>query len=625
MAPKRKPQVPKIVPAEAGEVPANGPEPWIALVLLAGMSLLPLWDIVSRKLGTMRIPGSSAMVQHLTLMIAFAGGVLAARAGKLLTLSTSSFMPNWFWRLTGGPAAIGVAICSVLAVASAKMVQADRVGGELLTLGIPIWTIELVLPLGYAAIAVCIAWLASPSWRGRAVAAAGLALPLAMAIVPAFQTGAVRNIAIVVILVATVAGLPLFACLGGLALVLFWGSGVPLASVPAETYRLAANPMLPAIPLFTLAGHVLAAGGACQRLVRVFGALVGWMPGGLAIVTAVVFAFFASFTGASGVTILSLGGLLYPVLRKAKYPAGFSVGLMTATGSIGLLFPPSLPVILYGVRSLTIVNGVPYVAPIDELFIAGLVPGIFLVALVSLWGVRQARAARVEHQDFDAREAWAAIREAGWELAIPVAITVCYFGGFTSLVEISAITLVWAVVAECWIYRDLDWRKDILHVTADGAALVGGVLLILGAALGFTNFLVDARAPEWLAEFVKAHVTSKIVFLLLLNVFMLIVGSIIEIYSAILVVVPLLAPMGFAFGIHPVHLGIIFLANLELGYLMPPVGLNLLLSSYRFNRPMAQVAKDTFPFLLIMTAGVLLITYVPWMSLGLLHLLRGTP
>jgi tripartite ATP-independent transporter DctM subunit len=383
--------------------------------------------------------------------------------------------------------------------------------------------------------------------------------------------------------------------------------------------------MLPAIPLFTLAGHVLSAGGACRRLVRVFGALVGWLPGGLAIVTTVVFAFFASFTGASGVTILSLGGLLFPVLLKSKYPERFSVGLMTATGSIGLLFPPSLPVILYGVRSLTIVNGVPYVAPIDELFIAGLVPGLFLVALVSLWGVRQARRAGVEHQDFDTREAWAAAWEAKWELVIPIAIMVGYFGGFTTLVEISAITLVWSVVAECLIYRDLDWRRDLLHVTADGAALVGGVLLILGAALGFTNYLVDARAPEWLAAFVKLHVTSKIVFLLLLNVFMLIVGSIIEIYSAILVVVPLLAPMGFAFGIHPVHLGIIFLSNLELGYLMPPVGLNLLLSSYRFNRPMAQVAKDTFPFLVIMTIGVLLITYVPFMSLGLLHFLRGTP
>jgi len=590
------------------------------------MSLLPLWDIVSRKLGMLMIPGSSAVVQHLTLMIAFAGGALAARAGKLLTLSTTSFLPPWFRRWASPlAAAAGTAVCAVLAVASVKMVQADRLGGEILTLGIPIWVIELVIPVGYAAIAVAIAWLAAPTWRGRAVAAAGLLVPVLMAVSPFLQTGGVRNLAVVAILVATVSGLPLFACLGGLALILFWGAGVPLASVPAETYRLAANPMLPAIPLFTLAGHVLSAGGACRRLVRVFGALVGWLPGGLAIVTTVVFAFFASFTGASGVTILSLGGLLFPVLLKSKYPERFSVGLMTATGSIGLLFPPSLPVILYGVRSLTIVNGVPYVAPIDELFIAGLVPGLFLVALVSLWGVRQARRAGVEHQDFDTREAWAAAWEAKWELVIPIAIMVGYFGGFTTLVEISAITLVWSVVAECLIYRDLDWRRDLLHVTADGAALVGGVLLILGAALGFTNYLVDARAPEWLAAFVKLHVTSKIVFLLLLNVFMLIVGSIIEIYSAILVVVPLLAPMGFAFGIHPVHLGIIFLSNLELGYLMPPVGLNLLLSSYRFNRPMAQVAKDTFPFLVIMTIGVLLITYVPFMSLGLLHFLRGTP
>ncbi|MEK7765102.1 MAG: TRAP transporter large permease, partial [bacterium] len=415
---------------------------------------------------------------------------------------------------------------------------------------------------------------------------------------PALQAALIAAIVIV-----TLAGLPLFAALGGLSLVLFWGSGTPLAAVPAETQRLAANEMLPAIPLFTLAGHIVAAGGACRRLMRAFNALIGWLPGGLAIVATLVFAFFASFTGGSGVTILSLGGLLLPVLVRSGYPERFGIGLLTAAGAIGLLFPPSLPVILYGVRSLTQVNGVRYVARIDHLFIAGLVPGLFLVALVAAWGIRQARISNVRRRRFEPREALAAVWDGKWELAIPALVLVAIFGGFATLVEAAALTLVWAVFCECVVYRDLSVRRDLPRITAEGAALVGSVLLILGAALGLTNYLVDVRAPEVLAAFVQAHVGSRYLFLLLLNVFMLVVGSVIEIYSAILVVVPLVAPMGAAFGVDPVHLGIIFLANLELGYLFPPFGLNLLLSSSRFGRPLSVVIRDTMPFMLILQLG----------------------
>lgn len=624
----------------AGKLP--GPERWISLVVLGLMTVLPLaasvirranWQGEQHPIGTLLYKSAAPLTQHLTLVIAFVGAALAARSNSLLTLSTNSFLPprvrSAARAVTGG---LGAGICAVLAFASAQMIAADRPAGDLVAFGIPVWIFELVMPVGYALIGIWLVWWAFGRSPAR-LAVASLLLLVGVLLSPsvlnrapdlvaALQGPLVRTVGITVLVLATFAGLPLFLLLGGLALLLFWGGGTPLASVPAATYQLAANEYLPAVPLFTMAGHIMAAGGACQRLVRVFDALLGWMPGGIAIVAALVFAFFTAFTGGSGVTILSLGGLMLPILMRSRYPASFSIGLLTASGSIGLLFPPSLPVILYGVRSFTMYNGQPYVAPIDQLFIAGMIPGLFLVTLVALWGIRTGLITGAGRKPFRAREAFASVWVAKWELILPVIIVAGYLSGLMSLVETGALTLLWTVAAECAIYADLRVRDQLLPVVADGAALIGGVLLILGAALGFTNYLVDSRAPELLTTFVQAHVHSKFVFLLLLNVFMIVVGSVIEIYSAILVVVPLITPMGAAFGVDPVHLGIIFLANLELGYLAPPVGLNLLLASYRFNRPMAEVARATLPFLAILTAGVLLITYVPAMSLGLLHLLH---
>jgi len=637
---------PKVVePAPAAELEGagklKGPERWLTLAALAVMTALPLaasvirranWQGEGHPIGTLLYKSAAPLTQHLTLVVAFVGAVLAARSNTLLTLSTSTFLPAAVQgaakAFTGG---LGALLCAVLSYASGVMVAADRPAGELVAVGIPVWVFELVMPVGYALIGLWLLWWAFGRSKERLAMAALILLAAVLfmparlnqmpGLVAALQGPWARTAGIAVIVGATLAGLPLFLLLGGLALLLFWGNGTPLASVPAATYQLAANEYLPAVPLFTMAGHIMASGGACKRLVRVFDALLGWMPGGLAIVAALVFAFFTAFTGGSGVTILSLGGLMLPILIRSKYPVGFSVGLLTASGSIGLLFPPSLPVILYGVRSFTMVNGQPYVAPIDQLFIAGIVPGLFLVGLVAAWGIRTGLLTGAGRTAFGLREAIASVWDAKWELILPFIIVAGYLSGLMSLVETGALTLLWTVVAECYIYGDLHLRDKLMPVVADGSALIGGVLLVLGAALGFTNYLVDSRAPDLLAAFVQAHVHSKFAFLLLLNVFMIIVGSVIEIYSAILVVVPLITPMGAAFGVNPVHLGIIFLANLELGYLAPPVGLNLLLASYRFNKPMAEVARATLPFLLILTLGVLLITYVPVMSLGLLHAL----
>jgi C4-dicarboxylate transporter DctM subunit len=594
------------------------------------MAALPLWEVASRRLGVLRIPGSSQLVKHLTLVIAFLGAVVAARSGRLLALSTAQLLPEgvrrWVKPLVSAAA---VAVTGAMAAASTQVVSADRVGGDVVALGIPVWVFEALMPGGFLAMTGWLILAAAPDAAGRWAAAAGLLIPAAGALVGgdgefmAAHGGTLRALGVAALLILAPLGMPIYAVLAGLALVLFWTSGIPAAAVAVETVRLAANDYLPAVPLFTLAGYVLAAGGACNRLVAAFRAWLGWMPGGLAVVTAVVFAFFTSFTGASGVTILSLGGLLLPVLVKSQYPERFSLGLVTASGAIGLLFPPSLPVILYGVRSLTQTGQGVYVAPIDELFVAGIVPGLLLVGLVAALGIRAGLLAKAAGRAaFDAAKARRAAWDARWELCLPAVIVAAYFSGLMTLVETAALTVVYALVAEILVHRDVTWR-GVPSTAAECAALVGGVLVILGAALGFTNWLVDARIPTLLLEFVRVHVDSRITFLLLLNLFLLAVGCLMDIYSAILVVVPLITPMGAAFGVDPVHLGIIFLANLELGYLTPPVGMNLFLSAYRFGQPVGAVVRSVLPFLAVLVLGLALITYVPDLSLALLRLYRS--
>lgn len=598
-------------PAEAGR--------WSALERLAPavavtlMSLLPITEMVSRQWRLPGIPGSTVVVQHLTLWIAFIGAALAARSDRLLALSANTFLPE---RWAGGVrifvSAVGAAIAMCLAWAGALFVNAERLGGGELAAGIPRWLAQAVMPTGFLAVAAGIVWRAAPHLRGRLLAALGLLVPCLLGISPAPHSGVILAAGIGVILVAALLGLPIFATLGGIALMLFWNEGVPVAAVPVETYRLVASPVLPSIPLFTFAGYLLVAGGANHRLLRVYQALIGWMPGGLAITTAVVCAVF-TWAG-SGVTILAMGGLLLPMLVKARYPENFSMGLINASGSLGLLFPPSLPVILYGIYART---------PIDQLFVGGFLPGLLMVTLVSAWGVYQGVRNRAAHTRFSGAEAARAIWSAKWELAIPAIVLVGLFGGFGTLVEAGAITVLYAFLVECLVYKGFSARRDYAGVAQECVTVVGGVLLILGVAVGFTNYLVDAQLPARLIELTQAHIHSKYVFLLLLNVALLLKGSFMDVFSAIIVVVPLIAPIAAAFGIEPVQLGIIFLSNLELGYLTPPVGMNLCLSAYRFQRPMASVYRATLPFYLILLAGVLLITYVPWFTMAPVHWFTG--
>jgi C4-dicarboxylate transporter DctM subunit len=416
--------------------------------------------------------------------------------------------------------------------------------------------------------------------------------------------------AFVLLLIGTLLAAPIFAVLGGAGLILFWADGSPLSSLTIDHYHLATNPTIPTVPLFTLAGYFLAEGGASKRIIRVFNAAVGNIRGGPAILVAVVCAFFTSFTGASGVTILALGGLLMPVLLAAGYTEKVSLGLVTGTGSIGLLLPPCLPLIFYAV-----IAGVD----IRDMFLAGVFPSLLLIGLAAAWGISKAppRSAVVAGQGFNLRELGQAAWGAKWELLMPVVAIGTLFSGLATPVEAAAVTAMYAFVVETIIHRDLHIFRDVPRVMAEAGTLVGGVLLILGVALGLTNYLAFAEVPARAVDWVTTAVHSKLVFLLLLNVFLLAVGMLMDVYSATVIVVPLLIPLGRAFGIEPVHLGIIFLANLELGYLHPPVGQNLFLSSMRFNKPIMEIFWATLPMLLVFLVGVLLITYVPALTTAL--------
>jgi C4-dicarboxylate transporter DctM subunit len=574
---------------------------------------IPLVDAVGRPLGGFHIPGSSSYLQQLTLWLAFVGGLYAVRLRAHLTLSTAELLGEGSksreW-LRVFSFAIAAAVTAVLALGAVELVRADRQQGQVLTIGLPVWVSEIVMPVALGLMAIRFALAASPRWRRRALSFAVLAITFGLGLLPR-PTTTLTWLLVALVLAATLVGAPVFVAMSGVALLFFFRDSTPVSAVSVEIYRLVASPTLPAIPLLTACGYILAESRAAHRLVRFFRALFGWMPGGIAVLVAGVCALFTTFTGGSGITIIALGGLVYPILREEGYPEGFSLGLVTASGSLGLLFPPSLPVILYSVVAEV---------PADRLFLAGLVPGLLLVVLAAGYGIVVGRKAQSLTHPFSWREAFAATWEAKWELSVPVLVVVLFATGLASLVEVSAFAAAYAIIIECVITRDIHIFRDLPRVLLKGGALVGGVLILLSSAMGLTSYLVDQQIPDGLLAWVQAHVHSPIVFLLVLNVLLLVLGSVLEIYSAIVILTPLVVPLGRAFGIDPIHLGVIFLANLELGFLFPPVGLNLFLSASRFSVPMPKLYRYVLPFLLILGVGVLLITYVPAMSVGVLRL-----
>ena len=574
---------------------------FIALVLL------PTIEVITRIFGTTGVVASPVLVQHLTLWIGFLGAVVAARRNKLLALTTEPLFvvnPTINWAKFIAKIAT-IFLVLTLAVGSWELIKVEMAYPVNIAPYLPRWVAQLVMPIGLFLIAVHLVKNGYKKWQNRGFLLVGVILLSQLNHFDYLRESTVFMwLSILIIILTIYKGAPIFVGMGGLAILFFWQDYTPLSAISAETYRIVVSPTLSTIPLFTLAGYILAESKASERLVRLFRALFGWIPGGTPIVLVLLCGFFTALTGGSGVTILALGGLLFPLLMKEGYSKHFSLGLITVAGSLGLLFPPSLPLIIYGVTAAVSVKAI---------LLAGIIPGFLRLAMVGGWAVWQGEAQHVKRHQFNLSKIKESIIETKWEAMIPFLILFGIFGGFTTLVETAAMTVVYVLVIEVFVYKDLK-SKDLRRIILDCATLIGGVLIILGVAMGLTSYLVDAQIPFKLLAWVQTFISSKFVFLLMLNIFLLVVGCMMDIFSAIIIVVPLITPLGAYFGIDPVHLAIIFIANLELGFLTPPVGINLFLSAYRFDENMPTIYKSTLPFFMVMLLSVLAITYIPILS-----------
>ena len=635
-----------------------------ALLLLA---LIPTAQVIVRLLFDVSLTAINDYVRHLAVWVACLSGIVATRERHHLSLSAGlPKLPAPYDRWAAvGAAAITVAVTTAVAVSAASLTLIGwdpyaRVGV------LPRRAVLAIMPIGFGLMALRAVFAAGkPVEDGRsgragiAAGALGIALGLVLALpslvnviiavsweigsgLPALEiplldaadavTGAVRSLRLpllIVMIVSAVAGVPIFAVLGGIALVMFATNGV-LETVPDEAYGMLIGVHVPALPLFAVTGFLLSESGAGQRLIDLCTVLFSRFRGGLIIASTLICAYFTTFTGASGVTILAVGGLLAALLVQSGFRKDLAIGLLTASGSIGLLFPPSLPIIMYGMVTQT---------DIRALFAGGIGPGVLMVAaLIVFTLVRARRMARRSAAPRGAapagaaygasapkapaglREIGGALRRAGWEAALPVIILVLLFGGITNLVETAAVAVVYLLVVQMFIHRDLRPR-DLPRLFAKAAPIIGGILIILGLAKALSFAIVDAQVPQALVQWFADRVRSPYAFLILLNLALLIAGCLMDIFSATVVLAPLLIPIGESYGLDAVHLGIIFLANLELGYLTPPVGLNLFLASYRFETPLSGLYRSTLPFLAILLASVLVITYVPPLTTTLVRLL----
>ena len=587
-------------------------EDTLAVVIFAAMTLLPVIETTTRLFSTNGIPASQVLVQHFTLWIGFLGAILATRQNKLLALTREPLfdeaekphLGKWIAKVTT------FLVLVALTWGSWELLKIEMQYPIDIAPNIPRWVAQLIMPVGFGLMAIQVYVKSYKKHIHRiSLIVVGLLFSLSAITDAIFDVLPVIWIGVFIILFALLNGAPIFVGLGGAAILFFWADYTPISAIPTETYRIVVSPTLPTIPLFTLAGYLLAESKASERLVKVFKELFGWIPGGTPVVIVILCGFFTALTGGSGVTILALGGILLPLLIKEGYSRSFSIGLITVSGSLGLLFPPSLPAIIYGVTA-----GVS----VKSIFIAGLIPGIILLVMMSIWAIIQGKKEKIPSKPFNIKKAFQVCLKTKWELAIPFLILFGVFGGYTTLVETAALTVSYIFFVEVYVYNDID-LKTLPRIIIDCATLIGGVLIILGVAMGLTSYLIDAQIPILILSWAKGALASKYSFLLMLNIFLLLVGCLMDIFSAIIVIVPLIAPLGVYFGIDPVHLAIIFIANLELGFLTPPVGMNLFLAAYRFDEDMPKIYQATLPFFLVRLLAVGLITYIPVLTLGLLR------
>ena len=584
---------------------------WLCLFLFLILISFPIFQILGRYISFFSIPASQEIVQHMTLWIGFIGAVIAARSNKLLSVvrepvfdsTTKVNWPKFFVHV------FSLSIVFVLSISYLKMIQIGFQYPDYIAPYIPTWFAQAIIPVGLILIWFQMIMTSSTDIKYRVLLTVISIIPT---IILYFWQFPLANPLLlwtkVLFAISLVAfGLPIFILLASLSIFFFlsepseWATNYDLISTISDSaYRIVVSPTLAAIPIFTLAGYILAESNISERLIRFFKASLGWLPGSTVLIVVLLCAFFTALTGGSGVTILALGAILYPILIHDGYSKQFSLGIITTAGSLGLLFPPSLPAIIYSVTA--------GINPL-ELFKQALIPAIFLMSIMFFYGLyKRPKSKTVERFVF--KDAIETAKIAKWEIAIPLLIILSLFSGFATLVESAALLVIYVLTVELYIFRDISF-KDLPKIIIDCSTLVGGVLIILGFAMGFTGYLVDAQIPLKILNFVQSTISSKIIFLLALNILLLIVGCLMDVFSAIIVVVPLIAPLATYFGIDPFHLAIIFIANLELGYITPPVGMNLYLSSYRFEKDMPTIYSATLPFFFIRLIGVILITYIP--------------
>jgi tripartite ATP-independent transporter DctM subunit len=579
------------------------------------MVLIPVVEIVVRPWLGSGIENAPVVVQHLGLVLAMWGGLAAERHGHLSALAgRSQSSPELKSALAHAIAAL---ICGMLAMSSWLLVSSERSAAQELAYGLPIWWLQLSMPAGFALLGIKLGarCLQTPKIR---YGAGGLLTSMGAGLLAVFDgTSVVLWPGALLLLGALLAGAPIFAVLGGLSLALFWQDGTPLASVALSHYQITVNPSLPALPLFTLAGLVFARTGAAQRLGDVFVAVFGQSSKGTVLAAALLCSCFTALTGGSGVTILALGGLLLPLLLQSGYPEKKGISLVTSASALGVLLAPSVPLIMYAVIARV---------PINTMFLAGLLPALVMIAFLVLFGGYWRSTGPVGGADARPRtamplSAWRAAWRAKWELLAPVVAIGFLAGGLATPTESAAVTALYAITTQAWAHRELGLRL-LGRCLSEAAQIIGAILLILGMALALTNYLIDAGIPDAAIEAVQGAIPNKYVFLFVLTLFLLLAGALMEIFAAIVVLVPLLLPVAMSYGIDPVHFGIIFLAAMEMGFLCPPAGMNIYFSSALFGKPVREVMLAVLPALLAIFLGTLAIALLPWLATGLPGLLR---
>ena len=590
---------------------------WLASGALALMLAIPLLEIVLRPLFGQGIENAPLLVQHLGLVLAMFGALLAERGQHLSSLGSGfAAAKNPALRLAAQhfARASSALLCGMLAQASWTFVASEMEAPRDLAYGLPGWVIQAAMPLGFLLLGLKIAARMSPDFALRLTL--GLALPLAGWLFAGHFDGSTLPLWPFALWLAAIlfCGAPIFAVLGGLALALFWQEGQPLASVPLSHYQITVNPSLPALPLFTLAGLFFARTGAAARLGALFTALFGSGVTGTAIAAAVLCSFFTAFTGGSGVTILALGGLLLPLLTKAGFPEKRGISLVTSASALGVLIAPSVPLIMYAIIARV---------PIDTMFLAGLLPALVMVACLLLFGgylnLKTVAVNAAKGPNFSAARtaAW----NAKWEILAPFVAIGSLVGGVATPTESAALTALYALLTQSIAHRELNWPL-LRRSLAECAEVIGGIMVILGMALGLTNFLIDAGIPDAAIEWVQSILPNKLAFLVALNIFLLLAGALMEIYAAIIVLVPLLLPVALSYGIDPIHFGVIFLANIEMGFLCPPAGMNIYFASAMFGKSIRYVAVSVLPALAAMFCGALIISALPFLATWLPGLLN---